>query len=109
MQRTSLTACALPRRLSEPVRLPAVNCRHDFPLPLLPSLQGKDPLFHERLSQEQAIVEGYQPEASVAFIEVRGGGAQERHPVSRHPRAYRYLSMLWRATSRRPAWPSLKW
>ncbi|KXZ47472.1 hypothetical protein GPECTOR_35g910 [Gonium pectorale] len=34
-----------------------------------PAARAKEQLFHDRLNQEQAIVEGYEPEASVAFIE----------------------------------------
>ncbi|GIL70610.1 hypothetical protein Vretimale_3719 [Volvox reticuliferus] len=34
-----------------------------------PADQVKQQRFHDRLNQEQAIVEGYEPEASVAFIE----------------------------------------
>ncbi len=32
--------------------------------------QVKEQGFHDKLGQEQAIVEGYEPDASVAFIEV---------------------------------------
>ncbi|PNW75167.1 hypothetical protein CHLRE_12g515550v5 [Chlamydomonas reinhardtii] len=34
-----------------------------------PAERVREQLFHDRLNQEQAIVEGYEPEASVAFIE----------------------------------------
>ncbi|KAG2453701.1 hypothetical protein HYH02_001913 [Chlamydomonas schloesseri] len=34
-----------------------------------PAERVREQLFHDRLNQEQAIVEGYEPEASVSFIE----------------------------------------
>lgn len=47
-------------------------------------LQVKAPLFHDRLNQEQYIVEGVEPERSIAFVEVRAVAVSLRSAPPRH-------------------------
>lgn len=61
------------------------------PLALCPFVyQVREQLFHDRLNQEQAIVEGYEPEASVAFIEV----CTDARGVPTRPHATPYVWQL---------------
>ena len=59
---------------------PPAICTAASLLPLTFPLQVKQQGFHDRLKQEFDIVEGYDTEASVAFIEVRAPPPPPPHP-----------------------------